>query len=220
MGVWNLNPTFRGTVLTWSSHKDNLACEDNIVKIISRHQRSWHVKDNMLFYYFSVIFAQFPPKESEETSRCCGSVSLLRLLADLRRRRSQTAWVRDEFCCPGKMTSSRHLHYKHFISCEKDKETHFSFSKKKKTPHYSVWPWHPVFIRWVSQFSGQKGDESSDPAVCFGYASGTQLWEHYNSSFSILPQHRTAGCEHWKVAHPDREVCDREIWQEKPCNRV
>lgn len=132
MGVWNLNPTFRGTVLTWSSHKDNLACEDNIVKIISRHQRSWHVKDNMLFYYFSVIFAQFPPKESEETSRCCGSVSLLRLLADLRRRRSQTAWVRDEFCCPGKMTSSRHLHYKHFISCEKDKETHFSFSKKKK----------------------------------------------------------------------------------------
>lgn len=85
----------------------------------------------MFFYYFSVIFAQFPPQEAEETCRCC-YVSSLRLLANLRRSGSQTAWVKDEFCCPGKMTSSRHLHYKHFISCEKDKETHFSFSKKKK----------------------------------------------------------------------------------------
>lgn len=130
-----------------------------------------------------MTFAQFPPEETEETCRCC-FVSLIHLLADLRRSWSQTTWVRDEACCPGKMTSPRHRHYKHFICCEKDKGTHFSFWTKKKpsAPHYSVWPWQPAFIRLVSQVSGQQRDELSDPAVCFGPAPGTQLFEQHNWS--------------------------------------
>lgn len=129
MGVWDLNLTTRGSVHTWSSHEDNPAVSTILWHHFSLSEvMTWRTICSFMTLQWSWL--SFPPEEAEETCRLC-FVSSLRLLADLRRSCSQTAWVRDEFCCPGKMTSSRHLHYKHFISCEKDKETHFSCSKKK-----------------------------------------------------------------------------------------
>lgn len=59
-----------------------------------------------------------------------------------------------------------------YLLWKRQGDTFLIFQKEKNVPHYSVWPWHLAFIRLVSQFGGQKKDKSSDPAVCFGFASG------------------------------------------------
>lgn len=126
---------------------------------------------------------------------------------------------RDGACCPGETTSPRHLHYTHLSAVKRTRGhiSHFG-QKKRQLPIILSGLDSPHLFGWCRRLVATDRRVVWPCCVLWTRSWNTAVWAPqlvFIACFSIPPQHRLSGYEHWKVPHPDREARDREVSQEK-----